>query len=290
MKIEVISGNIVKQPDAEAIVNSVNVNLRLGSGVAGAIHTAAGSELEVYCRPFAPLALGGTLFRGSLTITIIGIGGFGGEMIRSMRMKQLFGVSLLVADGKYQISEHKGNAKCIQLHPGGLDGGHVSHYEKYVQAAEAEIRRSLEGANILFICAGMGGGAGTGASPAIALIARSLKIPYVAIITMPAKFEGRRRTTTAEAGFQKLNSISTISVPFSSELSLSELNEDATYDDCLQKLIELMSKFVVELVRRLALTDLINLNHESLCDALRFQVSEVQREYKNLMYVNTHEN
>jgi len=61
MQIEIIYGNIVKQPDADAIVNSANANLRMGSGVAGAIHTAAGPKLEEYCRPFAPLALGAGL-------------------------------------------------------------------------------------------------------------------------------------------------------------------------------------------------------------------------------------
>ena len=58
MKIEIAYGNIVKQPDAEAIVNSANANLRFGSGVAGAIHTAAGPELEIYCQPLAPIGLG----------------------------------------------------------------------------------------------------------------------------------------------------------------------------------------------------------------------------------------
>lgn len=53
MKVEVVIGNIVKQPDMEAVVNSANANLRMGSGVAGAIHTAAGPRLEDYCRPFA---------------------------------------------------------------------------------------------------------------------------------------------------------------------------------------------------------------------------------------------
>lgn len=58
MDIEVVVANLVNQPDAQAVINSANANLRLGSGVAGAIHTAAGDELEAYCEKFAPLALG----------------------------------------------------------------------------------------------------------------------------------------------------------------------------------------------------------------------------------------
>ena len=61
MKIEVMLGNLVKQPDLMAIVNSANANLRLGSGVAGAVHGGAGRALEEYCKPFAPLALGQAL-------------------------------------------------------------------------------------------------------------------------------------------------------------------------------------------------------------------------------------
>jgi O-acetyl-ADP-ribose deacetylase len=58
MKIEIVLEDIAKQPSCVAVVNSANANLRLGSGVAGAIHMAAGPELEDYCEPLAPLGLG----------------------------------------------------------------------------------------------------------------------------------------------------------------------------------------------------------------------------------------
>lgn len=58
MKVEVIIGDIARQADIEAVVNSANPNLRMGSGVAGAIHMAAGPELEDYCEALAPVARG----------------------------------------------------------------------------------------------------------------------------------------------------------------------------------------------------------------------------------------
>jgi O-acetyl-ADP-ribose deacetylase (regulator of RNase III) len=61
MELEVVIGDITKQSDVEAIVNSANANLRMGSGVAGVIHRAAGPKLEEFCQSFGPLELGSAL-------------------------------------------------------------------------------------------------------------------------------------------------------------------------------------------------------------------------------------
>ena len=61
MDVSFVYGNIIRQPDAQAVVNSANANLGFGSGVAGAIHGAAGQRLEDFCEPLAPLALGEAL-------------------------------------------------------------------------------------------------------------------------------------------------------------------------------------------------------------------------------------
>lgn len=72
MKIEIVVGNIVKQPDIEAVVNSANAKLRLGSSLAGAIDRTAGTKLEEYCSPFAPLELGAGLITPGSSCLICG--------------------------------------------------------------------------------------------------------------------------------------------------------------------------------------------------------------------------
>lgn len=72
MKIKIMVGNIVKQHNIEAVVNSANAKLRLGSSLAGAIHRTAGTKLEEYCSPFAPLGLSAGLITPGSSCPICG--------------------------------------------------------------------------------------------------------------------------------------------------------------------------------------------------------------------------
>jgi len=141
-------------------------------------------------------------------ITVIGVGGAGGNAIGNMIQAAIEGVDFVVANTDAQalnnsIAEHR-----IQLGPEitrGLGAG--SRPEVGRAAAEEtveEIERLLEGVNMVFIAAGMGGGTGTGAAPVIAEIARDKGILTVGVVTKPFQFEGTRRMRAAEAGIAEL--------------------------------------------------------------------------------------
>jgi len=141
-------------------------------------------------------------------ITVIGVGGAGGNAIANMIEADIEGVEFIVANTDAQalnssISEHR-----IQLGPEITQGlGAGSRPEVGRAAAEEtvdEIERALDGVNMVFIAAGMGGGTGTGAAPVIAEVARSKGILTVGVVTKPFLFEGTRRMRSAEAGIEEL--------------------------------------------------------------------------------------
>ena len=141
-------------------------------------------------------------------ITVIGVGGAGGNAIANMIDSEIEGVDFIVANTDAQalnnaIAEHR-----IQLGPDITQGlGAGSRPEVGRAAAEEtveEIERALEGVNMVFIAAGMGGGTGTGAAPVIAEVARGKGILTVGVVTKPFLFEGTRRMRSAESGIDEL--------------------------------------------------------------------------------------
>jgi cell division protein FtsZ len=144
--------------------------------------------------------------RGTL-IKVMGVGGGGGNAVEYMIQRGVQGVEFICANTDAQALARSGAHRIVQLGNTGLGAG--SKPEKAREAAEAaleDIKASIEGAHMLFITAGMGGGTGTGAAPVIAKAAKEMGILTVGVVTKPFEWEGKRRMNNAEAGLKELES------------------------------------------------------------------------------------
>ena len=141
-------------------------------------------------------------------ILVFGVGGAGGNAVNNMIAADLQGIEFIAANTDAQALTRSNAANTLQLGVG-LTSGLGAGARPDVGAAsaeesEGEIRGILEGAHMVFIAAGMGGGTGTGAAPVIARIARELNILTVGVVTKPFAFEGARRMEMAEHGIEEL--------------------------------------------------------------------------------------
>ncbi|WP_421859723.1 cell division protein FtsZ [Oceanicaulis sp.] len=141
-------------------------------------------------------------------ILVCGVGGAGGNAVNNMIDAQLEGVDFVVANTDAQALQRARTDRRIQMGAAITEGlGAGARPEVGEQAAEdslAEIQEHLQGAHMVFITAGMGGGTGTGAAPVIARAAREQGILTVGVVTKPFHFEGTRRMRLAESGIDRL--------------------------------------------------------------------------------------
>jgi len=197
-------------------------------------------------------------------ITVIGVGGAGGNAIANMIEADIEGVDFIVANTDAQalnnsVAEHR-----IQLGPDitrGLGAG--SRPEVGRAAAEEtmeEVERALEGCNMVFIAAGMGGGTGTGAAPVIAEVARNKGILTVGVVTKPFLFEGTRRMRAAESGIEELQkSVDTLLVIPNQNLFLVAKAE-TTFKEAFQLADEVLQQGVRSITDLMVMPGLINLD------------------------------
>ena len=140
-------------------------------------------------------------------ISVIGVGGGGGNAVNNMIAQNLEGVDFIVANTDAQALAHSSASRKIQLGletTQGLGAGARPEIGKLAaEEAQEEIEKELEGANMVFITAGMGGGTGSGAAPVVAKLAKSKGILTVGVVTKPFQFEGRKRFETAEAAVEE---------------------------------------------------------------------------------------
>jgi cell division protein FtsZ len=144
-------------------------------------------------------------FDEGTTIKVIGVGGGGGNAVEYMIAQGVQGVEFLCANTDAQALNRAKAHNLIQLGANGLGaGGKPDRGRAAAEEAEARIREAIEGAHMVFITAGMGGGTGTGAAPVIARVAKEMGVLTVGVVTKPFEFEGTRRMKQAEHGTTEL--------------------------------------------------------------------------------------
>ena len=165
-------------------------------------------------------------------IKVIGVGGGGGNAVGHMIASAVQGVEFICANTDAQALSATDAHRIIQLGSTGLGAG--SKPEKGREAAEVaeeDIRAAIDGAHMLFITAGMGGGTGTGAAPVIARVAREMGILTVGVVTKPFDWEGGRRMTNADAGLTELEAnVDSLIVVLNEKLQ-EVLGDDITQDE-----------------------------------------------------------
>ncbi|MXP47192.1 cell division protein FtsZ [Altererythrobacter luteolus] len=197
-------------------------------------------------------------------ITVIGVGGAGGNAIANMIAAEIEGVEFIVANTDAQALNTAVADTRIQLGPeitGGLGAGARPEVGK--AAAEetvAEIEDALDGVNMCFIAAGMGGGTGTGAAAVIAEAARRKGVLTVGVVTKPFLFEGTRRMRAAEAGIAELQRhVDTLIVIPNQNLFLIAKAE-TTFKEAFQLADEVLQQGVRSITDLMVMPGLINLD------------------------------
>ena len=171
-------------------------------------------------------------FNMGTQIKVIGVGGGGGNAVEHMIERAVQGVEFICANTDAQALSRTAAHKTIQLGQSGLGAG--SKPDKGREAAEVaveQIRTAIDGAHMLFITAGMGGGTGTGAAPVIARVAKEMGILTVGVVTKPFDWEGGRRMTNADAGLAELEANVDSLIVVLNEKLLEVLGDDITQDE-----------------------------------------------------------
>lgn len=197
-------------------------------------------------------------------ITVFGIGGAGGNAVNNMLTANLQGANFVVANTDAQSLEHSLCDNKIQLGvtiTKGLGAG--ASPEVGALAAEEsadEIRRYLEGSNMVFITAGMGGGTGTGAAPVIAKIAKELGTLTVGVVTKPFHFEGIHRMRTADKGLNELQQFVDTLIVIPNQNLFRIANERTTFADAFKMADDVLHAGVRSVTDLMIMPGLINLD------------------------------
>jgi cell division protein FtsZ len=202
---------------------------------------------------------------GSTIIKVIGVGGAGGNAVTHMINQQVQGVEFLAANTDAQALARIPNCKTVQLGRSGLGAGAKPEAGRSAaEEAREELRQAMQGANMVFITAGMGGGTGTGAAPVVAQVAKEMGILTVAVVTKPFEFEGGKRLKTAEAGLEALaNNVDSLIVVLNEKLQ-EVLGDDATMEQAFRTADDVLHNAVSGIAEIITVPGLVNVDFEDV--------------------------
>ena len=201
-------------------------------------------------------------------ITVLGVGGSGGNAVNNMMNSNLEGVDFLVANTDAQALQFSKCKNKIQLgtqSTKGLGAGMRPDIGK--QAAEEainEISEKLEGSHMVFIAAGMGGGTGTGAAPVIARLAREKGILTVGVVTKPFHFEGTQRMKLADKGIDELQQHVDTLLTIPNQNLFRIANEKTTFADAFKMADDVLYAGVRGVTDLMVQPGLINLDFSDI--------------------------
>jgi len=194
-------------------------------------------------------------------IKVVGVGGAGGNAVNHMIMRGVQGVEFIAMNTDKQALIRSGAPNTIQLGEAGLGAGaNPEAGRDAARARDAEIRAALEGANMVFLTAGMGKGTGTGASPVVASIAKQMGILTVGVVTKPFDFEGIRKMRVADAGIDALvEHVDSLIVVLNQKL-FEVMDEDATLQDAFKQADNVLHNAVAGIAEIINVPGLVNVD------------------------------
>ncbi|MBV8604077.1 MAG: cell division protein FtsZ [Pelomonas sp.] len=198
-------------------------------------------------------------------IKVIGVGGGGGNAVDHMIAQGVQGVEFICANTDAQALNRSKADLLLQLGSTGLGAGAKPEAGKAAAGeAEARIRDAIQGANMLFITAGMGGGTGTGAAPVIARVAKEMGILTVGVVTKPFDFEGSRRAKAADAGLAELEANVDSLIVVLNEKLLEVLGDDISQDQAFSHANDVLKNAVGGISDIIHVPGLINVDFEDV--------------------------
>ncbi|MBC7618315.1 MAG: cell division protein FtsZ [Candidatus Saccharibacteria bacterium] len=204
-------------------------------------------------------------FNQGTQIKVIGVGGGGGNAVEHMISSAVGGVEFICANTDAQALSRSTAHKIIQLGGTGLGaGGKPEKGCAAAELAEAEIRAAIDGAHMLFITAGMGGGTGTGAAPVIARVAKDMGILTVGVVTKPFDFEGGRRMTNADTGLAELEANVDSLIVILNEKLLGVLGDDVGQDEAFAHANDVLKNAVGGIAEIINVPGLLNVDFEDV--------------------------